>query len=171
VAERRAVSDAVLGALLAAALTCAPPPAEADALRDACLGLNGQPPSSLSVAAAMKQNLTAGHYAIAKRQAQSLEATSTTCAGAGYEVDIYRYLHAFALMVRAQADLATGDKSGKALMERSVHDAGVLAATPTIDPDLKKLARDIVYGGHLELARLKTAKPGELMTPPPTAPP
>jgi hypothetical protein len=119
----------------------------------------------------MKQNLAAGHYAVAKRQAQSIEAASATCAGAGYEADVYRYMHAFALMIQAQADLATGDISGKALMERSVHDAGILVATPGINPDLQTLARNIVYGGNIELARLKTAKPGDLITPPPTAPP
>ena len=170
-ADGRAVSKPILGVLLALTLGFVPPPAAGDALRDACMGASGKLPSSLSVAKAMKQNLTAGHYAISKRQARSLEAVATTCGGAGYDVAGYRYLHAFALMIEAQSDLATGDLVGKALMERSVHDAGVLAATPAIDPDLRKLARDIVYGGNLELARLKTARPGELITPPPTAPP
>jgi hypothetical protein len=56
VADRRAPSKAILGALLAAALTYAPPRAEADALRDACLGTNGQPPSSASITIAAKEN-------------------------------------------------------------------------------------------------------------------
>jgi hypothetical protein len=51
-------------------------------------------------------------------------------------------------LVQAQAQLAVGDPSGKASMERGVDEEDRLAPNDNIDPGL--LAKDAAYGGKLE---------------------
>ena len=56
-------------------------------------------------------------------------------------------------------------------MRQAVNEATGIAERKNLDPDLKKLSRDLAYNGTLELRSLRSAKMGQLFTPPPTAPP
>jgi len=75
------------------------------------------------------------------------------------------------MILDGQAQVASGNIIGIRLMRQAVNEATGIAKRKNLDPDLKKLSRDLAYNGTLELRSLRSAKTGQLFTPPPTAPP
>jgi hypothetical protein len=103
-------------------------------------------------------------------EAPKIEVVAKHCIAGGYDVESFHLLHSYALLMEAQARLATGDAQGAVLMRNGVDEATALSNSPSASRDIRSMARDAAYGGNLELQALKTAKPGQLITPPPPAP-
>jgi hypothetical protein len=133
----------------------------ADTLRDQCLGTASQP---------LKIHLTQGHYRLVLLEAPKIEAGANSCITAGYDVNSFHLVHSYALIMEAQARAATGDAQGVVFMRRGVEEATALSNAPGVQKDIRVMARDAAYGGELELKAMKSAKPGQLITPPPPAP-
>lgn len=145
--------------------------ASADTLRDRCLGTASQGlPTIANDLKTTKIHLTQGHYRLVLLEAPKIEAGADACIAGGYEVDEFHLMHLYAIIIEAQARLATGDAQGAGLMRRGVSEATILSNNPNASSDIRSMARDAAYGGNLELKALMTAKPGQLITPPPRAP-
>jgi hypothetical protein len=145
--------------------------AGADTLRDQCLGTASQRvPVVATDLGATKLHLSQGHYRLVLLEAPKIEVVAKHCIAGGYDVESFHLLHSYALLMEAQARLATGDAQGAVLMRNGVDEATALSNSPSASRDIRSMARDAAYGGNLELQALKTAKPGQLITPPPPAP-
>lgn len=156
----------------AVVLALAPISSPADSMADYCNGTNGGAPQAVQKAASAKKAVNDGHYAIGEQQAIAVQKAANRCIAARQSPDEYAYVHAYAVVVEATARLALGELDrGKALMRQGMREAQAIVDDVQADPAIRKLAKDIVYGGQIELNRVRTAKPGEWITPPPTAPP
>jgi hypothetical protein len=143
----------------------------ADTLRDQCLGTASQRvPAIVSDLQPLKVHLTQGHYRLVLLEAPKIEAGANSCIAAGYDVNSFHLVHSYALIMEAQARAATGDAQGVVFMRRGVEEATALSNAPGVQKDIRVMARDAAYGGELELKAMKSAKPGQLITPPPPAP-
>jgi hypothetical protein len=145
--------------------------ARADTLRDRCLGTaSAGLPQLAGELKLAKTHLTQGHYRLVLLEAPKIEAGANACIAAGYDVEEFHLMHVYAIIIEAQARLATGDGQGAILMQRGVDEATTLSKAPDASGDVRSMARDAAYGGNLELKALLKAKPGQLFTPPPRAP-
>jgi len=161
-----------VGAIVALAL--APISSPADSMADYCNGTNGRAPKATDKMAAAKKSVNDGHYAIGKQQAIAVQKAADQCIAARQDQHNYAYVHAFGVIVEATAHLGLGEFDlGKARMRQGMTEAQAIIDDPQADRTIRKLAKDIVYGGQIELKRIQAAKPGEMLivTPPPTAPP
>gem|GEM_PF-2976857 len=119
---------------------------------------------------ATKTHLDQGHYRLVLLEAPKIEAGANACISGGYDVDGAHLVHSYALIIEAQARLATGDAQGADLMRNGVNEAETLRSNPNVSREIRSMARDTAYGGNLILKALLTAKKGQLFTPPPRAP-
>jgi len=168
---RIAILVGFVGASLWAA---APISSSADSIADYCNGTYGGDPKAMDKMAAAKKSVNDGHYAIAAQQAIAVQKAADQCITARQDQHDYAYIHAFGVIVEAQARLGLREiDRGKALMRQGMREAQAVVNDPQAEPAIRKLAKDIVYGGQIELKRIQEAKPGEVITvtPPPTAPP
>jgi len=60
---------------------------------------------------------------------------------------MYHYVHSFAAMIEAQARMATGDTKGLSIFMDAQTEAQELADKSDIDPDLQKMAKNLVGNG------------------------
>jgi hypothetical protein len=118
-----------------------------------------------------KQNLADGHYAIAIRQSRAIENTAAACIRADDSADMYHYVHSFAAMIEAQARMATGDTKGLSIFMDAQTEAQELADKSDIDPDLQKMAKNLVGMAHFEMKEIQSSKAGDLIKPPPSPTP
>jgi hypothetical protein len=160
------------GAILVLAL--APILSPAESMADYCNGTNGGDPRAMDKMASAKKSVNDGNYATGKQLAIAVQKAADQCIAAHQDQHEYAYVHAFGVIVEAQARLGLDEiANGTALMRQGMREAEAVVDDPQADSAIRKLARDIVYGAQIELNRIRAAKPGEVLnvTPPPTAPP
>jgi len=120
---------------------------------------------------AAKDDIDKGKLQRAIALMERAERRSAARSRAGYDKNVFDYVHAAAMILDGQPQVASGNVIGIRLMRQAVNEATGIAKRKNLDPDLKKLSRDLAYNGTLELRSLRSAKMGQLFTPPPTAPP
>jgi hypothetical protein len=118
-----------------------------------------------------KQSLADGHYAKAIRQSKAIEKAAATCISADDDADMYHYIHAYAAMIEAQSRFALGDTKGFSAFMDATTEAQELADKSDVDPDLQKLAKNLVVMAHVEMKEIQSAKKGDLIKPPPSPTP
>lgn len=121
--------------------------------------------------AAAKQSVNDGRNAQAKQQAQAVEKLASTCIDAGQNTDVFHYMHAFAAMIEAQARMASGDVNGLTIFQNATDEVQTIADNDSSNPDLQKMAKDLVSMAHVEMKQIQAAKKGDLIEPPPTPTP
>jgi len=110
-----------------------------------CNGANGGVPKAMDNMATAKKSVNDGHYAIAKQQAIAVQKAADQCIIARQDPHGYAYIHAFGVIVEAQAQLGLNEiRSGKALMQQGMKEGQAIADDPQAEPTIRKLAKDIV---------------------------
>ncbi len=118
-----------------------------------------------------KQNLASGHSVTSIQESRAVEKAAAACIRADDSADIYHYIHSFAAMIEAQARMATGDANGISIFMDATTEAQELAEKSDIDPDLQKMAKNLVAMAHAEMKEIQSSKPGDLIKPPPSPTP